>query len=110
MHGASAESLASLTEALRASVDGDAEASRVADDLFAVSGVLRNEPGLRRVLTDVSLVADAKAGLAREVFGEQLAPASVELVAKAAELRWAATRDLGDALEQLGSLRHKLHG
>ena len=102
MHGASAESLASLTEALRASVDGDAEASRVADDLFAVSGVLRNEPGLRRVLTDVSLAGDAKSGLVREMFGENLAPASLELAAKAAELRWRASRDLGDALEQLG--------
>ena len=102
MRGASADSLATLTEELGSTVAGSADADRVADDLFAVSAVLRREPGLRRVVTDLSLAADAKSGLVRQLFGEQLDGASLELVAKAVGLRWAATRDLSDVLEQLG--------
>src|SRR6185503_16452969 len=76
MQGASSDSLHALTEALGAAVEGGADASRIGDDLFAVAEVLRREPGLRRVATD--------------------------LVATAAGRRWAATRDLPDALEHLG--------
>lgn len=102
MRGASAESLAALTDALTSSVAGGGDAARIAEDLFGVSDVLRQEPSLRRIATDVSVGADAKGGLMRQIFGEQLAPASLDLVVRAAGMRWAATRDLGDALEHLG--------
>lgn len=102
MRGASAESLATLTEVLGSSIDSGADATRIADDLFGVAAVLRREPGLRRVLADASITPGAKGDLARQVFGEQLDSASLELVAKAASLRWTTTRDLGDALEHLG--------
>jgi len=101
MRGASADSLATLTDALRDAVDGGADASRVAADLFGVAGVLRREPGLRRVVTDVSVTSAAKSELVRQVFAEQLDRASVDLVAAAVGRRWAATRDLADALEHL---------
>jgi F-type H+-transporting ATPase subunit delta len=102
MRGASADSLATLTEALGSTVANGADAGRIASDLFAVSDVLRREPSLRRVTTDLSLAPEAKSGLVRQLFGEQIDGASLELVAQAAALRWAATRDLADALEQLG--------
>lgn len=102
MRGASAESLATLTEELGSAVDDGADVRRVGEDLFAVAGVLRSEPGLRRVVTDASVAGDAKSELARQIFAEQLDSVSLDLVAKGAELRWAATRDLGDALENLG--------
>jgi F-type H+-transporting ATPase subunit delta len=102
MRGASAESLAVLTDALRDAVDGGADAARVASDLFGVAAILRREPGLRRVATDVSVTADAKSELTRQVFGNRLDPVSLDLVATAAGRRWAATRDLADALEHLG--------
>jgi F-type H+-transporting ATPase subunit delta len=102
MRGASAESLETLTEALGSTVASGADAARVGDDLFGVSDVLRREPSLRRVVTDASVSPEAKAGLVRQLFGDRLDAASLDLVARAAELRWAATRDLGDALEQLG--------
>lgn len=102
MRGASADSLATLTDALRDAVDGGADASRVASDLFGVADVLRREPGLRRVATDVSVTSGAKSELVRQIFAEQLDPASVDLVAAAVGRRWAATRDLADALEHLG--------
>ncbi len=102
MRGASAESLARLTDALGRAVEDGADAARIGDDLFAVSDVLRREPSLRRTATDASLQADAKADLVRRIFGGQLAEASTELLADATRRRWAATRDLGDALEHLG--------
>ena len=102
MRGASADSLATLTEALEAAVDGGADAGRVADDLFGVADVLRREPSLRRVATDLSVTSGAKSELVRQIFGDKLDGDSLDLVAAAAGRRWAATRDLADALEQLG--------
>ena len=61
--GASAESMASLEETLDDSVSGT--------DLFAVAAVLRAEPGLRRIATDVAIAPEAKAGLINEVFGRR---------------------------------------
>ncbi|MDQ3615790.1 MAG: F0F1 ATP synthase subunit delta [Actinomycetota bacterium] len=102
MHGASADSLATLSGQLEGAVDSGADAERVGDDLFAVARLLRSQPGIRRVVTDVSLDADAKSGLVRQLLGEQIDGISLDLVTKAATLRWAGSRDLGDALEQLG--------
>lgn len=102
MRGASADSLATLTEALGTAVQGGADPGRMADGLFMVADVLRREPGLRRVATDVSVPAAPKAGLVRDVFADKLDPATLELVADAVGRRWAVPRDLGDALEQLG--------
>jgi F-type H+-transporting ATPase subunit delta len=102
MRGASAESLERLTDVLGSALDGGADGMRVADDLFAVSGILRSQPSLRRVLTDVSVDADAKGRLVHEILDGKLDPVSVDLVARAAGMRWAATRHLYDALEHLG--------
>ena len=63
MQGASSDSLHALTEALASSVEGGTDASKIGDDLFGVAAVLRREPGLRRVATDVSVSPEAKAEL-----------------------------------------------
>jgi F-type H+-transporting ATPase subunit delta len=102
MRGASAGSLERLTEQLGATVESGADAARVADDLFAVSALLRREPSLRRVATDLSLQPAAKADFARGLLSQQVDAASMDLVASAVAQRWAATRDLADALEELG--------
>ena len=102
MQGASSDSLHALTEALASAVEGGTDASKVGDDLFGVAAVLRREPGLRRVATDVSVLPEAKGELLRGIFADQIDPASADLVAQAAGRRWAATRDLADALEHLG--------
>lgn len=101
MRGASAESLARLTEQLGSAVGSGADAMRIADDLFAVSALLRREPSLRRVATDLSLQPAAKSDFVRGLLGQQLSEASMDLVAGAAAQRWAATRDLADAFEDL---------
>jgi F-type H+-transporting ATPase subunit delta len=102
MRGASAESLKVLVDGLSAAVENGGDGNRIADDLFGVSALLAGQPSLRRVLTDPSRPADDKAGLVRQVFGSKVDDASLELLAWAVSRRWAATRDLGDALEHLG--------
>jgi F-type H+-transporting ATPase subunit delta len=102
MRGASAESQEALVVELESALAGGSDGYRVADDLFGVAQLLRTEPGLRRVLTDLSTAGDAKAGLVRQIFGAKLDEASVELLAQAVRRRWAGTRDLGFALEHLG--------
>ena len=62
MRGASADALAALTSDLESRLRGGADASRIGDDLFTVSSVLRSEPALRRVATDASVDASAKRG------------------------------------------------
>jgi F-type H+-transporting ATPase subunit delta len=124
MRGASADSLAALTEELgpakgivptikgwaskltggggQAEQDDGSVAARMADDLFGVADVLRREPSLRRTVTDVSVPAEAKVRLVRQIFERALAPESMDLVSSAVGRRWAASRDLGDSLEYLG--------
>jgi F-type H+-transporting ATPase subunit delta len=102
MRGASAESQEALTGALDTAISGGADGYRVADDLFGVADVLATQPSLRRILTDLSRPGAAKAALVRSVFEGKVDGASLDLVATAAERRWAATRDLADALEHLG--------
>ena len=92
--GPSADAVAALSGQLSASASGE--------ELFGVAAVLRSEPALRRVATDVSLLAGAKAGLVQQVFGAKVGADVLSLVADAVGRRWTATRDLADALEHLG--------
>ena len=104
LRGASADALAALTSSLEDTLRGGTDASTVGDDLFTVSRVLRSEPALRRVATDVSVDASAKRGLVSEIFGGKVAPASLEIVAEAVSRRWTASRDLADTLEHLSEV------
>lgn len=92
--GASAEAFSALQEELADDTTGA--------ELFAVASVLRSEPSLRRVATDVSLPGEAKAGLAEQVFGSHLGAPALALVKSAAARRWTRGHDLADALENLG--------
>ena len=74
--GASADSLAALRGELDGALAGS-DAARVGDDLFTVSQLLRGEPALRRVATDVSVAADAKRDLARQLFAGKVDEAAL---------------------------------
>lgn len=102
MRGASADSLATLVDDLGAAVRGGGDGLVVGRDLFAVARLLQGEAGLRRILTDLAKGSAAKADLARGILDGKVSAAALDLVAKAASLRWAGTRDLADALEHLG--------
>ncbi len=104
MRGVSAKSLADVVAGVDA-LDGDV-ARVVGDELFAVVGVLDSTPALRRVLTDPSTEADAKSGLATEVFGSRVDAATLTIVNAAVEGRWSSARDLADGLETAGVTAH----
>ncbi len=97
--GASAEALSALSSALDQLSGDQAAAGR---GLFAVAGVLRDEPALRRVATDVSVAAEAKADLIRQIFGGKVIDPVLDLTASAVGQRYTSTRDLADVLEHLG--------
>ena len=100
LRGASAEALGALDERVEGTSGSDA--ARLGEDLLGVAGILRSEPGLRRVATDASIDASAKSGLLRQIFEGQLGDTALDLVADATQRRWTRTRDLADALEHLG--------
>ncbi|MCW2808739.1 MAG: synthase subcomplex delta subunit [Marmoricola sp.] len=100
LRGASAEALEALSEKLRA-VSG-ADAAELGNDLLGVGALLRSEPGLRRIATDLSTDAAAKSGLFRQILEGKVSALALDLVTDAVERRWTRTRDLADALEYLG--------
>ena len=96
---ASEQARVDLTARL-AEVSGDTAA--LGEELFGVASVLRNEPAIRRVVTDASIEDDAKAGLVGNVFGKAVGESTLDLLQDAVRRRWTAGRDLADVIEQLG--------
>ncbi|QBX56506.1 F0F1 ATP synthase subunit delta [Nocardioides seonyuensis] len=104
MRGASADALADLTSILVGKLGGGADASRIGDDLFTVSSLLRSEAALRRVVTDVSVDAPAKKNLVTGLLAGKVDEVSLDLVGEAVSRRWTVSRDLADALETLSEV------
>jgi F-type H+-transporting ATPase subunit delta len=102
MHGSSADSLARLSGQVTEAVDGGSDGAEIGTGLFAASGVLADQPSLRRALTDPSTEAERRSGLGESVFGAHVSKAAASVIAAAAGQRWASSGDLGAALEQLG--------
>jgi F-type H+-transporting ATPase subunit delta len=100
--GASAEAFEAAGRELETVISSATDPAKVGDDLFSVVAILRSEPSLRRVVTDVSLPAQAKSGLVRDILGGKVHDGALSVVVTAVERRWTAARDLADALEQLG--------
>ena len=98
MRGASADAYAAASGSLPDSGDLGA----VGRDLFGVADLLRAEPALRRVATDASVPGEAKAELLRGVLADKVSTEALDVVTTAVSQRWTSSRDLGDALEQLG--------
>jgi len=101
LRGASAESLAVLTDELGGPAGDATVAATLADDLFSVAHTLRTEGSLRRFVTDGSVPAQAKQGLVGEVLAGKIGEAALGIVSTAVGRRWTATRDLADSLEHL---------
>jgi len=102
MLGSSGASLDQLLAKLDSAVDAGADGSAVGDSLFKACHLLEDQAPLRRALTDPTRPPEGKAQLARDVFGPHLDGAASDVMAEAAGLRWASSRDLLDALEHLG--------
>jgi F-type H+-transporting ATPase subunit delta len=99
MRGISAASLDQVLTAVGAVKAGSGD---LGVELFDIVATLDREPALRRVLTDPSTEADAKAGLAKQVFGGKVSADAVKVLQVAVSGRWASGRDLTDGLETAG--------
>ena len=102
MNGASRDALAAARERLDALTDNaSVDATKLADELAAVTALLHREGTLRRALTDPAQSGEAKAGLLRGLLGSQLGGDSLDLVSGMVRGRWSRSRDLVDSLEEL---------
>jgi F-type H+-transporting ATPase subunit delta len=105
MHGASRGALAAARERLDALTDTTSvDATRLADELAAVTALLDREPSLRRVLTDPAQAGEAKAELVRRLIGGQVSGEVADLVSGLVRSRWSQPRDLVDSLEVLADI------
>ena len=104
MQGASRQALAEAGELLESRLGAaGTDPARLGDELFAVSGLLGANPGLRRALTDPTRPDEAKAELARRLLGGQLHEPALGLVDRLVASRWSDPVDLVDATEELGA-------
>jgi len=102
MRGASRAAFGEARDRLtRLVTDDPGVAATVGDELFAVTGLLDNEPALRRAVADPTSARAARTGLVRDLFGQRLSAATVDQLSGMAEARWSVPRDLADATEQL---------
>ncbi|MDT0380842.1 F0F1 ATP synthase subunit delta [Streptomyces sp. DSM 42041] len=102
MNGASREALAAARESLNSLTDSTSvDATKLADELAAVTALLDREVSLRRVLTDPAQSGEAKAELVGRLLGGQVGGETVDLVSGMVRSRWSSSRDLVDATEGL---------
>lgn len=103
MRGTSRASLSAAKERLAAELANAtaAQASQLGDELFAVTGLLDSEPGLRRALSDPSRDVAARVGLAASLLSGKVSAPALEQVTGLVSARWSAPGDLSDAAEEL---------
>jgi F-type H+-transporting ATPase subunit delta len=102
MRGVSRASFAELSERLSAEhITSAAVATRLANELFAVVGLLDTEHGLRRALSDPGKFGAEKRAVVAALLHGKITARAEGLVAAAAGARWASSGDLADAIEQL---------
>lgn len=102
MSGASRDAQAAARESLTALTDSTSvDATQLADELAAVTGLLDREVSLRRVLVDPSSSGERKAALVGSVLDGKVSGSAVDLVSGMVRSRWSAPRDLVDAVEVL---------
>ncbi|HEU4945939.1 MAG TPA: F0F1 ATP synthase subunit delta [Kribbella sp.] len=97
MRGASRESLARASDALA----GVTVTEGLGSELYSVARVLDDNGALRRALTDPARSARGRVELARQLFSGKISEPALAVVTAAVNGRWSASRDLGDALDQL---------
>jgi len=101
MRGSSRGSAIAVQASLDTALATDPAWETLAEELFAVTGVVDGNASLRRALADPSREGADKRGLARSLFGGRIGQTTSDLVADVAGQRWSAERDLGDTLESL---------
>jgi F-type H+-transporting ATPase subunit delta len=109
MQGVSRPSLAAVREQLDSLLTGGskkdaAEQRTVAEELFAIVGLLEANPRLRRMLSDPAVHADRRARLAADVLGESsLSDTTAQIVEALVRASWSRPADLVDAADQMAA-------
>ena len=103
LQSASREALAAATARLDEHIDatGAADLERLADDLFAVVGLLDREHALRRALADPGTPSVARGGLADRLFDGKIGRPALDVVSDVVKSRWSRAGDLLEGLESL---------
>ena len=102
IHAASREALTALrpeVESVLGRFSAEDGFTGLADELYAIAGVLDAQPRLRRMLADPASPASARAGLAESLFGDKVGASTLTIAKAAAQLRWSSPWDLVDAIE-----------
>lgn len=100
MRGSSRGAVVAGREAFDAALAQASDKATLADELFAVSGLIDGNATLRRALSDPSREGQDKAGLAQRLLGGKVSEPAAGVVAALASQRWAEERDLGDTVER----------
>ncbi len=100
MQAGSARAQEALLATLDEVIDDGSAADSLGADLFSVVGVLDEEAALRRALTEPSLPAEARQGMAGSLLAGKVSDGALTIVQAAAAERWSRSRDLVDALER----------
>jgi F-type H+-transporting ATPase subunit delta len=103
MQFASREALANARERFEPLIADTSTAAvrSLADELFAVAGVLGSERTLRRLLSDPATSERRRRELADAVFGGKVSDQTLRTVQDLVASRWSRTADLIDAIEAL---------
>ena len=102
MHSASRQALESLQDEQQSAVGPQADAGTLitlAEELYAVAGLLVGNPQLRRTVGDPATPAPARASIIEGLLGSQVGEPAMKIVVAAVRLRWSKPWDLCDALE-----------
>ncbi len=103
LQSASRDALGAATARLDEYIDatGAADLKRLADDLFAVVGLLGREHALRRALADPATPSGARGGLADRLFDGKIGRPALDVVSDVVKSRWSRAGDLLEGLESL---------
>lgn len=103
MQGSSRASLAALRDRLSKLTDDldDAAIQQLSDELFGVVTVLAGPGGVRRTLSDPAIDSARKEKFVQTLFGDRVSATTTKLLKQVAKTRWAAPRDVVDAVENL---------
>ena len=83
---------------------GNDDLSRLSAEVVEVDKLLLREPILARHLTEASGSAGAKRELLDRLFGDQVGEPTLEILRSAVSVRWSATQDFIDSLENISRL------
>lgn len=88
--------------ALDATVDAIATDASTAVELFAVVDLLDDQPMLRRSLSDPSASDEARAALARRLFGAKVSASTIDVLVAIVETGWRSGNAMVTGLERQG--------